>query len=179
MRLSLRTSLALRALMACAIHPQGYLRSRDLARRLGASGNHLGQVVFDLGRTGYLRTQRGRAGGFALARAASTISVGEIFVAMERDAPLSGCLDGGQGCARHDECRLHAAYSAAYHAFVTVLDGVSIHDLVAGNDGLLQCLGFAPEPAMSPAECAAPPSRDGCPGRQDAPVAQPEPALSN
>ncbi len=79
MRLTTRTNLAMRTLMYCAANPGRIARKHDVAVTCDASENHLAQVINQLARHGFIKTQRGRLGGFVLARAPEDIAVGEVF----------------------------------------------------------------------------------------------------
>ncbi|MCC7320825.1 MAG: Rrf2 family transcriptional regulator [Rubellimicrobium sp.] len=148
MRLTIRTNLAARALMACAANPDRILRTQDIAERCGASVNHLFQVVNLLQEGGFLETIRGRSGGVRLARPAERISVGEVFRKLESEVPFTECFDGGtNACPLRDGCRLFGYLQRAVEAFYHELDMVTLADLVKGNCGLEALLDFNPRNA--------------------------------
>lgn len=150
MRLTVRTDLALRTLMACAANPGRVLRKTDVARLINASENHLAQVINRLGQTGYLATYRGRGGGFTLGRPAAEISIGALFRAFEADLPLIECLSDTNTCPLHQACRMQAHLMRATEAFYATLDPVRLTDLVDCNAALDSLLALRPE-----ARCAA------------------------
>lgn len=94
MRLTMRTNLAMRVLMACAVNKDHIVRRAQVARTINASENHIAQVVNMLSAAGFLTTTRGRAGGLALARAPSEISIGEVFRHFEAGLPFAECFAG-------------------------------------------------------------------------------------
>ncbi len=65
MRLTIRTNLAMRVLMACAVNEGHMIRRAGIAKAANASENHLAQVVHLLAAGGYIETTRGRAGARA------------------------------------------------------------------------------------------------------------------
>ena len=137
MRLTMRTNLAMRVLMYCAVHPDELVRSGDVASACNASVHHVAQVVNQLATMGYLRTLRGRAGGMKLARKPSGITVGEVFVHFESVLPLTECFDdGGNTCPLTVGCRLRDALIEAQRAFYRVLEGVTLEQLVCDNHSL-------------------------------------------
>ncbi|MBW7920765.1 MAG: Rrf2 family transcriptional regulator [Rubellimicrobium sp.] len=156
MRLTVRTNLAARALMACAANPDRVLRTQDIAERCNASVNHMFQVVNALQEHGFIETIRGRSGGVRLARPPERISVGAMFRDLEGSVPFTDCFEGGAGtCPLHGSCRLAAYLRRAVEAFYHELDMVTLADLVKGNCGLEalldmdprgrgQCAGMAP-----------------------------------
>lgn len=137
MRLTMRTNLAMRALMHCAVRAPEMLRTADVARACNASFHHLAAVVHALEATGFLHTARGRKGGISLARPAAQISVGQVFRLFEADVPFAECLDPAHNtCPLIDACRLQGLMCRALAAFYAELDAVTLQDLVAGNTGL-------------------------------------------
>jgi len=145
MRLTVRTNLAARALMACAVNPDSILRTQDIAERCNASVNHMFQVVNVLQEFGFLETIRGRSGGVRLARAPERISIGAMFRELEGGVPFTDCFAGGAGaCPLQGNCRLSGYLQRALAAFYHELDMVTLADLVKGNCGLQTLLDMDP-----------------------------------
>ncbi|MFN4100805.1 MAG: RrF2 family transcriptional regulator [Pararhodobacter sp.] len=139
MRLTLRTNLAMRTLMHCAVRHPGSLRTADVAQACNASFHHVAQVVNQLEVAGYLKTTRGRGGGIELAKPAATIKLGPVFRLFEADLPFAECMDNGQNtCPLSDACRLKGILCEALGAFYGTLDRYTVTDLVADNAGLAQ-----------------------------------------
>ncbi|MFN4100727.1 MAG: RrF2 family transcriptional regulator [Pararhodobacter sp.] len=136
MRLTTRTNLALRTLMVCAVNPDRIIRKSDVAAAINASENHLAQVVNQLGQSGFLKTLRGRHGGFILARPAEEISVGALFRIFEADLPFIECFSAGNTCPLKGACRMSSHLTRAVDAFYASLDPVMLSDLVECPDGL-------------------------------------------
>jgi len=134
MRLTTRTTLAMRALMFCAVNPDVTVRKSDIAAACNASLNHLGLVINLLGQAGFLQTQRGRHGGVRLARPASQISVGAVARHLEGDVPFAECFDTRENtCPMTQCCRLRTGLARALDAFYGTLDEISVADLVDDN----------------------------------------------
>ena len=143
MRLTIRTSLAMRTLMFCAANPDRILRKHDIATACDASENHLAQVIHLLARKGYLRTIRGRSGGLMLGRDADQISVGEVFRSIEGTTPFTDCAQEGGNCPLAGACRLKCVLTEALDAFYAHLDRFNLADLVLGNADLKTLLKAA------------------------------------
>lgn len=134
LRLTVRTDLAMRILMYCAVHRDHLIRSAHMAAACNSSIHHVAQVVNHLAGLGYLQTLRGRAGGVRLARDPALITVGEVFVQFEAGVPLTECFDdAGNTCPLRDGCRLRGALVNAVGAFYRSLDDVTLEDLVCDN----------------------------------------------
>lgn len=137
MRLNLQTDYALRLLMHLAVNEGSLSTIAEVAARFGISRNHLMKVAHQLGRSGVIETVRGRTGGLRLARPAGEIVVGDIVRLTEADLGVVECLqaDGGT-CPITPACRLKVALREATKAFLTVLDGITLAELVGDNSRL-------------------------------------------
>ena len=133
MRLTTRTTLALRTLMVCAANPEKVVRKSDVATLINASENHLAQVVNQLGQTGFINTLRGRHGGFVLARPPEAISVGAVFRAIEGELPFIECATAENTCPLKGMCRMSGHLARAVEAFYATLDPVMLGDLTGCN----------------------------------------------
>jgi Rrf2 family transcriptional regulator, nitric oxide-sensitive transcriptional repressor len=143
MRVTIRTSLALRALMYCAVNPGRIVRKHDIAEACKVSENHLAQVVHALGQQGFLATLRGRSGGLTLGRPMAEITVGQVFRALEAGVPLTECQAGVGDCPLRGCCRLRCVLAEALDAFYARLDQVTLADLVTDNASLEHLLRAA------------------------------------
>jgi Rrf2 family nitric oxide-sensitive transcriptional repressor len=148
MRLTMRTNLAMRTLMFCAVNAGRTVRKHEVAEQCNASENHLAQVINSLAQMGFVTTVRGRNGGLKLGRAADRIRVGDVARAFETPVPFAECFSAETNtCPLSGNCRLQAALEAALEAFYASLDRISLADLVDENDGLHQLLSMGPRPA--------------------------------
>ncbi|SFR53770.1 RrF2 family transcriptional regulator [Litoreibacter janthinus] len=145
MRLTTRTNLATRILMACAVNDGLTVRTSEIAAKCNASVNHLLQVVNLLQGGGFVETLRGRSGGIRLTRAMDQISIGEVFRLFESGAPFAECFDAETNtCPLAATCRLRSFITRALEAFYHELDMVTLEDLVKGNCGLNKLLDMTP-----------------------------------
>ena len=152
MRLTIRTELAMRTLMYCAINDGRTVRKQEIAVATAASESHLAQVIHMLAQEGYLRTTRGRNGGLKLAEPMHSITLGAVARRMEGRAPLAMCFPGGtNSCPLKPGCRLRPVLVRALEAFFTVLDEVTLRDLVDDNSVLRDIL----TPQADTGSCAA------------------------
>lgn len=91
MKISTKGRYALRMLLDLAEHQNcGYIALKDIAERQGISKKYLEQIIPMYNRSGILKTERGSHGGYQLAKAPETLTVGEILRFTEGDlAPVS------------------------------------------------------------------------------------------
>ncbi len=145
MRLTVYSDYALRLMMYLGLRTGGSLSTiDDVAAAYGISKAHLMKITNELGRKGLIETIRGRQGGMRLARDASAIRVGDIVRACEPDFALVPCMEaqGGNACVVLPACVLKRALATAAAAFLEVLDGYTLQDLVGPTVALRQLLGL-------------------------------------
>lgn len=141
MRLTTKTNLAARVLMACAVNNGVTLRSAEIAETCNASLNHLLQVVNALQSHGFVETIRGRHGGVRLTRPPAQVSIGAVFRVFEAGLPFAECFSPETNtCPLSATCRLRGFVARALEAFYHELDMVTLADLVKGNCGLTALL---------------------------------------
>ena len=151
MKLKSYTDYALRVLMHLAARPDRIASIGEIARTYRISHNHLMKVVHDLRKAGFLDAVRGRSGGIRLARPASDISVGQVVRQTEGSFDLVDC----GSCVIAPACALTAALHEARKAFMNVLDGYSLDDLVEERKtGLRELLASFEKLDPPPAEAA-------------------------
>ncbi len=145
MKLTRYTDYSLRVLMHLAARPERLSSIGEMARSYRISQNHLMKVVHDLRKAGYLEAVRGRSGGIRLARPASQINIGEVVRHTEEGFDLVDC----GSCIIAPACGLTGVLREALGAFMCVLDGHTLADLVADRtEALLRSFGIAP--ALAP-----------------------------
>ena len=127
MRLTTFTDFALRALMRLAGEPDRSFSTSEIALEFGISRHHLAKVVRDLADGGFIATQRGVGGGFALARSPEGITLGQVVRALEGTSALVECFrqDGGD-CVLTPRCRLKSKLASAREAFLRELDKTTL-----------------------------------------------------
>lgn len=127
MRLTTFSDYTLRTLMYLALHPDRFVTIAEIAAAYRVSSNHLMKVTQQLAGSGDVTTLRGQHGGLRLARPAAEIRVGDIIRRTEPDMALVPCWD----CVIEPVCVLQNVMDRAVAAFMAVLDGHTIADLVA------------------------------------------------
>jgi Rrf2 family nitric oxide-sensitive transcriptional repressor len=146
MRLTLHTDYALRTLIFVGLRSGRLASIAEIAAAFRISENHLTKVVHGLGRASFLDTVRGRGGGLRLARPPEAIRVGDVVRATEEDMALVACFTGADGlpsggpCLIAGHCRLQSALAEALAAFMAVLDGVTLAELLAPRQEALRAL---------------------------------------
>lgn len=143
MKLSTYSDYAVRVLMQTALRSPQRVTVAEVAQTFGISRHHLVKVVHDLGRNGYLATQRGIGGGFTLALAPEAIRLGDIVRLGEETEQVIDCRNGdGQPCRLYPACRLKGVLDEAAAAFFAVLDRYTLDELIQHPAKLRAVLGM-------------------------------------
>lgn len=141
MRVSTYSDYALRVLMQAALRSPERVTVDEVARAFGISRHHLVKIVHDLGRNGYLATQRGIGGGFTLALPPQEIRVGDIVRLGEESDTVIDCKDRkNRPCRIFPACRLKGVLDEAAAAFFAVLDSYTVNDLLVRASALKELL---------------------------------------
>lgn len=149
MRLTVYTDYSLRMLMFLAVKHDGLATIGEIAASYDISRNHLMKIAHQLGVAGYVETVRGRSGGLRLAKPAAAIGLGDVVRHAEPDMALVPCFKPVDApCAITPCCVLRRALERAGAAFIDVLDGYSLADLVKPRTRLRHLLSI--EPANPP-----------------------------
>jgi Rrf2 family protein len=132
--LSQKTRYALKALLELASLPAGAtLSSVTISARRTIPAKFLEAILVELKRDGLVRGQRGRSGGYRLARGAEEISFGNVVRLMEGPLGLIPCVSVTQyhrcmDCAAPRPCELQNIFRVLRDSTATILDGWSLAD---------------------------------------------------
>lgn len=138
MKLTAYTNYALRSLQLAALKHPALVRVDDVVRVHGLARPHIVKIVHELGKAGYIETQRGRGGGFRLGRPAAEIVIGDVVRMTEGPMELVECFNPQRNtCPLIGICRLSRALQTATRAFMDVLDDLTLADIAANKDELL------------------------------------------
>lgn len=133
MDISAKTDYAVRALLTLAAKADGPVSVEELARRQDLPKKFLEAILGDLRRGGLVTSQRGPSGGYALARPADAIHLGDVFRVV--DGPLAEVHGlrpqhtSYSGAAQH----LPLVWVAVRASLRAVLDETTIADVLAGT----------------------------------------------
>ena len=127
---------ALRALFELACREgEGVVPAGEIAERQAIPKRFLEVILHQLRQGGFVDSQRGKVGGFYLARPAAEVTVGEVIRFM--DGPISP-VDCHRAQPEHDcplrgSCVFRGLWDEAREALAKVYDTRSLRDLVAAE----------------------------------------------
>jgi Rrf2 family protein len=122
-----RADLAVRALTVLATAER--TKAPVLAEALGSTPAFVVQVVGPLVRAGWVNSEPGPTGGYALAARLESVSVLDVIEAVD-GATAGRCVVEDRACDPDVPCLLHVAWERARAELVATLAGVSVASLV-------------------------------------------------
>lgn len=127
MKLSVRSDYAARALLSLArAFPAGHAKKvEELAEEQAVPANYLIQILIDLKAKGLVRSQRGKDGGYFLARPPVEIRFGDVLRAVHGQVFDSPALGDPQCPAE-----LRAVWNTLKEQLERSADGITFQDLL-------------------------------------------------
>ena len=151
MKLTSYTNFAMRSLQLAALKAPDLIRVDDVVRVHGLARPHIVKIVHELGQAGYIVTQRGRGGGFRLAKPAAEIIVGDVIRLTEGPLDLVECFNPEKNtCPLIGICKLSRALQDATRAFMAVLDDLTLADIASNRGDLLARIAPLEEGIVAP-----------------------------
>lgn len=137
MELTTRGRYAVMAMADLAKHGQeAAIPLSAISERQQLSIAYLEQIFIKLRRAGLVDSERGRAGGYRLARPACEIMVADVMRAVEEDTRMTRCHgELGAGCIGEHRCLTHGLWDALGEHIHHFLASVSLEDVLAGRIG--------------------------------------------
>ncbi len=132
MRLTSYTDYALRTLIYLAEHRDALVTIEELAQFQHIPKNHLTKVVHHLGQLELITTIRGRNGGIKLGKEPDDIIIGQVVRETETDFNMVDCFNKESPipCVYSNGCRLKGVLTQATHAFLKVLDDMTLTQVI-------------------------------------------------
>ncbi|MFN8643423.1 MAG: Rrf2 family transcriptional regulator [Candidatus Binatia bacterium] len=142
MHVGRRVDYALRALAYLAAQPEGRVVGRaEIESRQRIPASFLAKILRRLVAAGLLGSVPGARGGFHLGRPAASVTVRQVYEAVEGELALIDCLRGDT-CRFDPVCSQIDVWRGAQRRLAAYLDGISVADL-ADPHGLAARLAVA------------------------------------
>lgn len=133
MTVSLKCQYALRAVFELAqLGTTTPAKIADIGRAQGIPVRFLENILHELKRAGIVRSFRGKHGGYVLADAPGSVTVGDIVRCIEGPPLKAGCITGRQaGCPAQANCVFLPMWERMQQAITDIYDSTTFEDLVA------------------------------------------------
>ena len=96
----------------------------------------LSKILQQLTSSGLIRSYKGSAGGFCLARPAEKITFLDVILAVEGPLALNQCLIEPTPCDRTQKCPIHPVWKRAQNKLEEALDSITFAEIVLDNNNL-------------------------------------------
>ena len=128
MRLSTAAELGIRGMVYLARnYKSGPLPMTKICREQKLPRQYMLKIFASLGRSGFVRTTRGKGGGFVLGRPPEKISILDIIQAIEGPLVLNFCQSDPPACRwDEDHCPIRPLWSELQEFTVSKLGGFSL-----------------------------------------------------
>ncbi|MEN6475533.1 MAG: Rrf2 family transcriptional regulator [Syntrophaceae bacterium] len=133
MELTRKAEYAIRGMLYLARTEEGQsIMIGEIAREMQAPQAFLAKIFQVLGDKGLIRSYKGQGGGFALARPAQMITLGQIVEAVEGPIMPNTCLMDDSACAFKPTCPVHPVWRRLQAVTKGILEEVSLKSLAQG-----------------------------------------------
>lgn len=142
MMISTKGRYALRVMIDLAQHrEEGFISLSTISKRQDTSMKYLEAIIAQFNRAGMVESQRGKAGGYRLAKEPCEYSVWEILKLAEGSLAPVACLSCEEsGCEREDFCLTLPMWQELDRLIEQYLASVSLQDLIGGSVPTLSVL---------------------------------------
>ncbi len=128
------TEYSIRAVLHLAArYPTPVVTKQEICEAEDVTPAFLTKILQPLIRNGLVRSKRGVAGGFALARSPDQVTLLDVLRAVEEPLTLNVCLLSADACARTGGCPVHGLWSEAVEKLEEVFGRHTLGELVRGQ----------------------------------------------
>ncbi|EHM10706.1 rrf2 family protein, putative transcriptional regulator [Thermanaerovibrio velox DSM 12556] len=131
MAINQKCQYALRALYELSLHyPSGPVKIAHIAHSQGIPKKFLEGILGLLKSLGYVKSHRGKDGGYSLAKPPGQISVGEVIRGVQGPFSPVECIIGEDHCQLKGRCSFRPLWERAKAALEEVYDHTTFQDLL-------------------------------------------------
>ena len=129
--ISRASEYAIRALTYLAHQePERFHLARDMGETLGIPAPFLAKILQPLVARGLVASQRGRSGGFKLAKLPGEVTLFQVVDAQEHLGRVRQCMLGQAECSDERACPLHHYWKRTCDEYLALLASTTLSDLV-------------------------------------------------
>jgi Rrf2 family protein len=129
MDLSKTTRYALRLMSYMASSEKDFHTSANIHEKLGIPKQYLRRLMTKLSKKELLISDKGRSGGFSLAKPKKDIFLSEIIAATDDTPLLESCLLGFDNCLLVNKCPLHDTWCDAREKMLDTFRKISLSEM--------------------------------------------------
>ena len=136
MILNKTTEYALTVLSYMAISQEEIFSAENLHIQLDIPRSYLRRHLTDLSKLGFIKSAKGRKGGFVFAQPLEEISLAHIIRKVEGAEVMSSCILGHNSCKEEKPCVMHVTWLEAKTKMMDALSGTTLLDLKRRKEAL-------------------------------------------
>lgn len=133
MKLSNTTVYTLKILIYMAKVPSKWYSAKQLVEKLKVSDKYLRRIMTDLSKSGFIKSVKGREGGYLLAKEASEVSLYDIINSVEDLSKLNNCVLGFEPCSCENPCAMHETWVDVRNKLNTTFYKTKLSDMDFDN----------------------------------------------
>jgi Rrf2 family protein len=123
------TDYSIRALVYLALHSGKEITAGEIAEEQDVPLEYLQKILQKLSRSGFVLSQRGACGGFALARAPQEINLLDVIETMQGKLAMNKCFLEKEACPRSPQCVLKNNWLQLEQRIAAFLSQITLQDL--------------------------------------------------
>ena len=135
MQLNLSTDYALRILFMLNGHDRG-VSSLDISKHIGIERDFTLKILRLMKEGGFVKADRGKWGGYSLARPLDEITLFQVYDHMEDSMCVNRCLEPDRHCTQKkdpEKCPGFCFYSDFQKRIEEILGSTTVHDVLKGT----------------------------------------------
>lgn len=105
--------------------------SKEIASETDIPKNYLSKLLFELKRAGFVEADRGKTGGYRLAKAPEKIKISDIVYLFDGEESCKGCFLRKSKCTTGKPCPAHGKWNPIGKQIREFLETTSIKELSA------------------------------------------------
>lgn len=133
MKITYKGDYALKAVLALAVHyGKDLVTIHDLSLCIDAPVKFMEQVLLELKKGGFVKSRRGKVGGYSLAKPPGEIRVGDVVRFIDGPLEPIACVNKGyEGCKDIYRCAFREIWQKVHKSTSDIIDSVTFEDLVS------------------------------------------------
>ncbi|MDR1482923.1 MAG: Rrf2 family transcriptional regulator [Synergistaceae bacterium] len=138
MKISTKGLYALRVMVDLAINDTGeFIPLKNVSARQDITIKYLEQIIPLLSKAGYLKSSRGKDGGYRLSRPAKSYTVGDILRTVEGNmAPVKCLEDNPNRCLMRADCSALSVWVGLDRVINEYLDSIRLDELAENKKSM-------------------------------------------
>ena len=128
------TEYSLSVLGFMAMSQDEVFSAEYLHEQLDIPRRYLRKILTELSKSGFIRSTKGRNGGFVFAKSLEEISLADIINKVEGTEVMENCIGGNSKCHADEPCVMHEVWFEAKTKMVDTLSFTTLLELRKRNE---------------------------------------------